>query len=76
MTKQDSKAFYYGWVIAFASGFILLITNGMTLKQVRGYIPPYPTMAEIGKRAAISYYTPLTRKPFVRWIVRFLRRFG
>jgi MFS family permease len=31
MTTQNSKAFYYGWVIAFASGFILLITNGMTL---------------------------------------------
>jgi hypothetical protein len=43
----------------------------MKLKDVRGYVPPYPTMTEIGKRAAISYYTPMTRKPFVRWIVRF-----
>jgi len=54
----------------------LAVANGLTLKHVRGYVPPYPTMAEIGKRAAISYYTPITRKPFVRWIVRLLRRFG
>jgi hypothetical protein len=43
---------------------------------MRGYVSPYPTMTEIGKRAAVSYYAPVTRKPFVRWLVRFLRRFG
>ncbi|MCB1597025.1 MAG: MFS transporter [Gammaproteobacteria bacterium] len=40
MTKQDSKAFYYGWVIAFASGFILLITNGMTLGGLNVFDKP------------------------------------
>ncbi|OCW58404.1 dihydrolipoyl dehydrogenase family protein [Hoeflea olei] len=54
----------------------LAIANSMTLKQVRGYVPPYPTMGEIGKRAAVSYYAPLARKPLVRRIVRFLRRLG
>ncbi|MCY0149597.1 FAD-dependent oxidoreductase [Hoeflea sp. G2-23] len=54
----------------------LAVTNGLRLKDVRGYVPPYPTMAEIGKRAAISYYSPITRKPLVRGLVRFLRRFG
>ncbi|MEP3438003.1 MAG: FAD-dependent oxidoreductase [Hoeflea sp.] len=78
----DRKARILGVSIAGAGAgeminmWTLAVTNGMTLKDVRGYVPPYPTMAEIGKRAAISYYSPLTRKPFVRWIVRFLRRFG
>ncbi|MBU4531379.1 MAG: FAD-dependent oxidoreductase [Hoeflea sp.] len=78
----DRKARILGVSIAGAGAgeminmWALALSNGMTLKDVRGYVPPYPTMAEIGKRAAITYYSPLTRKPFVRWIVRFLRRFG
>ncbi|MDA4846253.1 dihydrolipoyl dehydrogenase family protein [Hoeflea poritis] len=54
----------------------LAIANKMRLSNVRGYVPPYPTMAEIGKRAAITYYSPMTRKPFVRRIIGFMRRFG
>ena len=54
----------------------LAIANGMKLSNVRGYVPPYPTMTEIGKRAVISYYSPMTRKPFIRRIIGFLRRFG
>ncbi|WP_419907317.1 dihydrolipoyl dehydrogenase family protein [Hoeflea sp.] len=54
----------------------LAIANKMRLSNVRGYVPPYPTMAEIGKRAAITYYSPMTRKPFVRRIIGILRRFG
>ncbi|MDP2118827.1 MAG: FAD-dependent oxidoreductase [Hoeflea sp.] len=78
----DRKARILGVSIAGAGAgeminiWALAVANSMTLKDVRGYVPPYPTMAEIGKRAAISYYSPLTRKPLVRWIVGFLRRFG
>ncbi len=54
----------------------LLIANGQSLRHVRNAIVPYPTMTEIGKRAVIAYYTPLTRTPFVRAIIRLLRRFG
>lgn len=54
----------------------LLIANGQSLRHVRNAIVPYPTMAEIGKRAVIAYYAPLTRTPFVRAIIRLLRRFG
>lgn len=54
----------------------LAITNRMKLRDVVGYISPYPTMSEIGKRAVVSGYAPLARKPFVRWLVRFLRKFG
>lgn len=78
----DRKARILGVSIAGAGAgeminmWALAVSKGLTLKDVRGYVPPYPTMAEIGKRAAITYYAPLTRKPLVRAIVRFLRRFG
>lgn len=54
----------------------LAITNNMKLSNVRGYIPPYPTMSEIGKRAVMTHYGPITSKPFVRAVIGFLRKFG
>ncbi|MFD0916891.1 dihydrolipoyl dehydrogenase family protein [Pseudahrensia aquimaris] len=54
----------------------LAVSKGMTVKDIAGYVSPYPTMTEIGKRAATSYYTPTTRKPLVRSVVNFLRMFG
>ncbi|MEO0327576.1 MAG: FAD-dependent oxidoreductase [Pseudomonadota bacterium] len=54
----------------------LAIANKMKLRDVIGYISPYPTMSEIGKRAVVSSYSPLAKKPLVRWVVRFLQKFG
>lgn len=54
----------------------LAISKRLTLKDVRSYVAPYPTLSEIGKRAAISYYVSLARSPRIRSIIRFLGRFG
>lgn len=54
----------------------LALSKDMTVKDVASYIPPYPTMSEIGKRAATAYYAPMTRKPLVRKVIGFLRKFG
>ncbi|MEC9343107.1 MAG: FAD-dependent oxidoreductase [Pseudomonadota bacterium] len=54
----------------------LALSAGMKLRDVVGYVAPYPTLAEIGKRAATSHYAPMARRPLVRWLVGFLRRFG
>jgi hypothetical protein len=54
----------------------LAISKKMKVKDIAGYIPPYPTMTEIGKRAATSFYAPTTKKPLVRGVVNFLRKFG
>ncbi len=54
----------------------LAVANGMTLKQVRGYVAPYPTLSEIGKQAVISYYAPLAKNAVVRSAIRALRVFG
>ncbi|TCD16481.1 dihydrolipoyl dehydrogenase family protein [Oricola cellulosilytica] len=78
----DKKGRVLGAAIAGAGAgeminiFALAIARKMTASDVRGYVPPYPTMAEIGKRAATAYYSPMTRNPWVRRIIGFLRKFG
>ncbi len=54
----------------------LALSKKMTLRDVAGFVSPYPTYGEIGKRAATSYFAGMARKPLVRWIVRLLRTFG
>ena len=54
----------------------LAVARRLTVGDIRAYVAPYPTMTEIGKRAALTYYAPMTRKPLVRRIVRLLARFG
>lgn len=54
----------------------LAVSKSMTVKDVAGYIPPYPTMSEIGKRAAVTYFVPYTNKPWIRSLIGFLRKFG
>ncbi|MBO6717892.1 MAG: FAD-dependent oxidoreductase [Rhizobiaceae bacterium] len=54
----------------------LALSKGLMLRDMTAYVPPYPTMTEIGKRAAIAYFAPATRKPWIRRLIAFLRRFG
>ncbi len=54
----------------------LALSKKMTVRDVAGFVPAYPTMSEIGKRAAVTYYGESTRNPWVRRVISFLRRFG
>jgi pyruvate/2-oxoglutarate dehydrogenase complex dihydrolipoamide dehydrogenase (E3) component len=54
----------------------LAIDRGLPIRALAGIIVPYPTLAEIGKRAAITYFTPSLTNVWVRRIIAFLRRFG
>lgn len=56
--------------------FALAVSKKMGVRDLAGYIPPYPTMTEIGKRAAITYFASATRNPWVRRLIAFLRNFG
>ncbi len=40
MTAKDGNGLYYGWIIAIASGVILLVTNGMTLAGLNVFDKP------------------------------------
>ena len=54
----------------------LAITNKLKVGNVVGYLSPYPTFSEIGKRAAITNYTSLSKKPMIRSVINFLQKFG
>ena len=54
----------------------LAIGQGMKIRALAGTVFPYPTLSEIGKRAAISYFTPSLTSPMVRRIIGWLRRLG
>jgi pyruvate/2-oxoglutarate dehydrogenase complex dihydrolipoamide dehydrogenase (E3) component len=54
----------------------LAISQELKVQDFAGIVVPYPTLAEIGKRAAISYFTPSLTKPIVRRIIGWMRRLG
>ena len=58
------------------TAWTLAISQGLNIRALAGMIVPYPTLAEIGKRAAITYFLPGVTSVWVRRIIVFLRRFG
>ena len=54
----------------------LAITGRMRIGTIAGMIAPYPTLGEINKRVAGSYFTPKLFSERTRRLVRFLLRFG
>jgi pyruvate/2-oxoglutarate dehydrogenase complex dihydrolipoamide dehydrogenase (E3) component len=54
----------------------LAIARGLNVRALAGIIVPYPTLAEVGKRAAMTYFTPGLTSGFVQRIIAWLRRLG
>jgi pyruvate/2-oxoglutarate dehydrogenase complex dihydrolipoamide dehydrogenase (E3) component len=54
----------------------LALSRGLNIRAMTGIVVPYPTLSEIGKRAAITYFSPSLTNPKVRRLINFLRRFG
>jgi len=54
----------------------LAIDRGLNIRALAGLVLPYPTLAEIGKRAAGIYFSPGLTSPLLRRIIALLRRFG
>src|SRR5690242_3214265 len=52
------------------------INGGVKLSTMAGFIAPYPTLAEVNKRAAGSFFTPKLFSERTRRLVRLLARFG
>jgi pyruvate/2-oxoglutarate dehydrogenase complex dihydrolipoamide dehydrogenase (E3) component len=53
----------------------LAISSRSRIGAVAGLITPYPTLSEISKRAAGTYYTPTLFGPRTRFLVGMLQRF-
>jgi len=58
------------------TAWTLALSRGLNIRAMTGIVVPYPTLSEIGKRAAISYFSPSLNNPRLRRLISFLRRFG
>jgi len=56
--------------------WVLAMSQKIKIGAVAQMIAPYPTLGEVSKRAAGSFYTPKLFSERTRRIVRFLARFG
>jgi len=54
----------------------LALSKKMTMKDLAGFIAPYPTLGELVRRAAISYYATAPRNVWLRRGIALLRKFG
>ncbi|MEM6712821.1 MAG: FAD-dependent oxidoreductase [Pseudomonadota bacterium] len=54
----------------------LAVAKGMKVSDITSWVAAYPTLAEVGRRAAVEYYKGATESPFLRSVIRFLQRFG
>jgi pyruvate/2-oxoglutarate dehydrogenase complex dihydrolipoamide dehydrogenase (E3) component len=78
----DRKGIVLGATIVGAAAgelittWTLAVSQRLNIKAFAGIVVPYPTLSEIGKRAAITYFTPSLTSSWVRRIIGLLRRFG
>jgi len=54
----------------------LAIAVGLKIKAMTSFISPYPTLSEINKRAAYTYYLPSLTNPLVRRAIKMLAKLG
>jgi pyruvate/2-oxoglutarate dehydrogenase complex dihydrolipoamide dehydrogenase (E3) component len=58
------------------STWTLAINHGLNIRAFAELVVPYPTYSEIGKRAAISFFTPKLTSSWVGRLLNVLRRLG
>jgi pyruvate/2-oxoglutarate dehydrogenase complex dihydrolipoamide dehydrogenase (E3) component len=56
--------------------WVLAVGNGLKVGAIANAIVPYPTLSEVSKRAAGTFYTPKLFSGRTRWLVRQLARLG
>ena len=80
LTARDGTILGAGIVGAQAGELIqmwsLAISQGLGIKAMSAWISPYPTLSEINKRAAYSYYATAPANSRLRKVLNFLAKFG
>ena len=56
--------------------WVLAMSNGLKIKALAGMVAPYPTLGEINRRVAVSYYSGLASNAYVRGALRLLGKLG
>lgn len=54
----------------------LALSRKMKIKDMTGWISPYPTFSEVNKRVAIRYYAAAASNPILRKVVSLLAKLG
>jgi pyruvate/2-oxoglutarate dehydrogenase complex dihydrolipoamide dehydrogenase (E3) component len=54
----------------------LAMQKGINIKNMAEYVAPYPTLAEINARAALSYFLPRAAAPGLRRVIGWLAKLG
>ncbi len=54
----------------------LAVQGGLNVRAFAAAVLPYPTLGEIGKRAAVTFFALGATSPWVRRIIALLRQFG
>jgi pyruvate/2-oxoglutarate dehydrogenase complex dihydrolipoamide dehydrogenase (E3) component len=54
----------------------LAVAQNLNIRVLAGLVVPYPTLSEVGKRAAMTYFMPNLTNPWVQRIIGVLRRLG
>jgi pyruvate/2-oxoglutarate dehydrogenase complex dihydrolipoamide dehydrogenase (E3) component len=54
----------------------LALSKKLKMKDLAGFIAPYPTLGELVRRAAISYYADMPKSGWLRFGIGILRKFG
>jgi pyruvate/2-oxoglutarate dehydrogenase complex dihydrolipoamide dehydrogenase (E3) component len=56
--------------------WVIAVQKNWRVRDMAGFVFPYPTFSEVSKRAAVSHFAPMAGKPWIRRILGFLRMFG
>lgn len=56
--------------------WVLAMSSNLKIRAMADYIAPYPTLGEVNKRVAGSFYTVSLFSPKVRFLVRLLAKLG
>ena len=56
--------------------WVLAVARNLNLRDVTDLVLPYPTLSEIGKYAAMDYFTPSLTGVWARRIIGWMRIFG
>jgi pyruvate/2-oxoglutarate dehydrogenase complex dihydrolipoamide dehydrogenase (E3) component len=56
--------------------WVLALAQKLNIRAFTGIVLSYPTLSEIGKRAAIDFFSPSLTRSWVRRIISWLRIFG
>lgn len=57
-----------------AATYQLALAAKVKLSAIASFTPAYPTLAEAGKRAAVDHFAPAFQRPWVRRVLRLLKR--